>query len=255
MMNINSFIDDYIAWLKQNMTALQLENGAIEISSPFLDRHNDYIQIYAVKDGDNFILTDDGYTISDLELSGLLFNTPKRKEELEIILKSFGVLVDDNGAIWCKCNQSNFPFKKHSLMQAILAINDLFVLAQPNIATFFKQDIEIFLQDHDIRYIKNIKFAGKSGFDHDYDFAIPQSKTSPDRLLKAINNLGRSNTQNILFAWNDTIQTRNPDTKLFVFINDVDKKVSTNCLDALTEYGIIPVTWTQRSTSIEALIA
>ena len=255
MLDENSFIDTYLAWLKQNTTALQLENGAIEISSPFLDRHNDYIQIYVVKDGDGLILTDDGYTIQDLELSGLTFNTAKRKEELQTILSSFGVSLGNNGSIYCKCNQSNFPFKKHSLIQAILAVNDLFVLSQPNIASFFMQDVEHFLRDNDVRYTKNIKFTGKSGFDHAYDFVIPQSKTSPDRLVKAINNLERTTTQSIIFAWSDTIQTRSPNTKLYTFINDTDKNISVNCLEALKEYGIVPVSWTERTKAIEELIA
>ena len=255
MLDTNSFIDTYIAWLKQNTTALQLENGVVEISSPFLDRHNDYIQIYVVRNEDGFILTDDGYTIADLELSGLTFNTAKRREELETILRSFGVAIDDKKNIYCKCNQSNFPSKKHSLMQALLAVNDLFVLSQPNIASFFMQDVESFLRENDVRYTKNIKFTGKSGFDHAYDFVIPQSKTSPDRLVKAINNLERTSTQSIIFAWSDTIQTRNPTTKLYTFVNNVGKNVSASCLDALKEYGIIPVTWTQRAEALNELIA
>lgn len=255
MSDTNSFIDTYIAWLKQNTTALQLENDVVEISSPFLDRHNDYIQIYIVKDGDGFILTDDGYTISDLELSGLTFNTAKRKEELQNILRGFGVSLGDKGNIYCRCNQSNFPSKKHSLMQAMLAVNDLFVLSQPNIASFFMQDVESFLRKNDVRYTKNIKFTGKSGFDHAYDFVIPQSKISPDRLVKTINNLERTTTQSIIFAWSDTIQTRSSNTKLYTFINDVEKSVSENCLEALKEYGIVPVTWSQRAKAINELIA
>ncbi|MBQ9535412.1 MAG: DUF1829 domain-containing protein [Clostridia bacterium] len=255
MLDASSFIDTYVSWLKQNMTALQLDSGAVEISSPFLDRHNDYIQIYVVKDNNGFILTDDGYTISDLELSGLSFNTPKRKEELQTILRSFGISLDDKGNMFCKCNQSNYPFKKHSLIQAVLAVNDLFVLSQPNIASFFMQDVESFLRDHDVRYTKNIKFTGKSGFDHAYDFVIPQSKASPDRLVKAINNLERTTTQSVIFAWSDTIQTRNPNTKLYTFVNDVEKRVPDTCLDALKEYGIVPVTWSQRENSINELIA
>lgn len=255
MFDTNSFIDSYITWLRENTTALQLKNGAVEITSPFLDRHNDYIQIYIVKDGDNYILTDDSYTISDLELSGLNFNTPKRKEELNTILRNFGVSLNDQNAMYCKCNSTNFPFKKHSLLQAMLSVNDLFVLSQPNIVSFFLQDVETYLKDNDIRYTKNLKFTGKSGFDHAYDFVIPQSKTFPDRLVKTINNLERSNTQSIIFAWSDTIQMRDPNTKLYTFVNDVEKRVSSSCIDALKEYGIIPVTWSQRDSVLQSLIA
>lgn len=254
LLDTNTFIDSYISWLKQNTTALKLESGAVEISSPFLDRNNDYIQIYIVPDGDGYRLSDDGYTLSDLELSGLKFNTSKRKEELNTILRGFGIQL--NGTeLYCKCSSSNFPIKKHNLMQAILAVNDLFVLSQPNVISLFLQDVESFLKENNIRYMKNIKFAGKSGFDHAYDFAIPQSQLAPERLLKTVNNLERSIAQNIIFSWNDTIQVREPGTKLYTFINDKGKQVPDTCIEALKEYGIKPITWSSKSNIIKELSA
>lgn len=253
MLNASKFVDSYLKWLRQNTTALQLKNGAVEITSPFLDRHNDYIQIYVVKDGDGYIITDDGYTIVDLESSGLSFNTPKRQEELRGVLQGFGVYISKDKELFCKCNESNFPFKKHSLIQAILAVNDLFVLSQPNVVSLFMQDVETFFQNHEIRYTRNIKFTGKSGFDHAYDFVIPQSKTSPDRLVRAVNHLERSSTQSIIFAWSDTIQTRSSSTKLYTFINDHEKQASETCVDALKQYGIVAVAWSNRDQVVQEL--
>ena len=117
-MNANTFIETYIAWLKQNTTALQIGNDVVEINSPFLDRHNDYIQIYISLSDGGYILTDDGYTISDLEMSGLAFNTTKRKEELNTILNGFGVSLNNaTGELYCKCSQSNFPYKNTVLFR------------------------------------------------------------------------------------------------------------------------------------------
>lgn len=45
----DNFIDDYLAWLKSNMTEEKLDNGIIEITTPFLDKNNDYTQIYVEK--------------------------------------------------------------------------------------------------------------------------------------------------------------------------------------------------------------
>ena len=41
-----------------------------------------------------FILTDDGYTIDDLELGGCKLNTPKRQDLLQITLNGFGVQLE-----------------------------------------------------------------------------------------------------------------------------------------------------------------
>ena len=61
----------YLTWLKSEITEVDLGNGYTEITAPFLDRHNDYLQIY-VKELENsmYRLSDDMYTITDLKMSG-----------------------------------------------------------------------------------------------------------------------------------------------------------------------------------------
>lgn len=144
VLEANKFIDLYLKWLKENITTKNLENNVLEVTTPFLDRHNDYIQVYVYKNGNRIILTDDGYTINDLEMSGFEFNTNKRKEILNTILNGFGVKVE-NGQLIAECNDNNFPIIKHNLIQAILSINDMFVLARNNILSIFSEDVERFL--------------------------------------------------------------------------------------------------------------
>ena len=74
---IRGLIDEYHAWLKDK-TALRQVGQWIEITTPYLDRHNDYIQIYAKRSNGGIILTDDGHTIEDLELSGCKLESRKR---------------------------------------------------------------------------------------------------------------------------------------------------------------------------------
>ena len=45
---IDRLLNDYIAWLKDKTVLRQIDNW-VEITTPYLDRHNDYIQIYAQK--------------------------------------------------------------------------------------------------------------------------------------------------------------------------------------------------------------
>ena len=44
--------------------------------------------------------------------------------------------------------------------------------------------------------------------------------------------------RNIIFAWNDTRDTRQHEAKLYAFIQNSDKKVSDDAIGALKEYGI-----------------
>ena len=48
-------------------------------TTPYLDRHNDQLQIYATKTNGHFALTDDGYIIQDLQSSGCDLKTERRR--------------------------------------------------------------------------------------------------------------------------------------------------------------------------------
>ncbi|WPX08071.1 DUF1829 domain-containing protein [Anaerocellum danielii] len=249
-----SFIDLYLKWLKENTEVKNLKDNVIELTTPFLDRHNDYIQIYVIKDGDNLILTDDGYTLSDLEMSGMEINTERRKKILKTILNGFGVSLEKD-ALVTKCDIKTFPLYKHNLIQAILAVNDMFMLSRHNVASIFIEDVESFLIAHDIRYVANINLVGKSGFSYKFDFAIPKSKKAPERFIKAVNNPTKDITKSIIFSWNDTKQTRENSAKLYAMLNDEDNDIPQEIIRAFLEYAIIPVKWSERNNYIEDLAA
>ena len=45
--NAAKLVDNYYSWLRER-TQLKDLDRAVEITTPFLDRHNDYIQIYLI---------------------------------------------------------------------------------------------------------------------------------------------------------------------------------------------------------------
>ena len=93
-MNIEKYIDDYVNWLKNEITFTQI-GEYYEINTPFLDSSNDYLQFYVKQDGNNIFFTDDGYTLNDLENSGFKM-TPNRKKQLTTILNQYGVRLNKN---------------------------------------------------------------------------------------------------------------------------------------------------------------
>lgn len=248
------FIGSYLSWLKDNMTIKDLKENITELTTPFVDRHNDYIQVYIIRDSNGFMLTDDGYTIADLEISGLEFNTPKRKEILNTVLNSYGVSLKD-GAITIRCDDSNFAICKHSLLQAILSVNDLFALSRNNIVSIFTEDVERFLNAHEIRFLADINLTGRSGFNYNFNFAIPKSKNAPERFLKVVNNPTKDMAKSIIFSWNDTKIVRTSEAKLYTFLNDEDYTVSLEIIKAFSEYEISVIRWTERDKYVKELSA
>jgi hypothetical protein len=251
---IERLLTDYRAWLKDRTTLREVNNTWVEITTPYLDRHNDAIQIYARAENGGYILTDDHYTIHDLEASGCNLNTDKRQELLKMTLNGFGVRMND-AALEVHSSPETFPARKHSLIQAILAVNDLFYLAQPVVESLFFEDVVAWLDANDVRYTPKVKFTGISAFDHLFDFVIPKSRKSSERIVQAINRPTRDNAEAFIYAWSDTQQVRPPASKAYAVLNDAQQSVSNGVLDAFRNYRIQPVPWSHRDQVIEELAA
>jgi hypothetical protein len=249
--DIQNLLDDYLGWLKDKTTLRQIDNW-VEITTPYLDRHNDYIQIYARRKDDGYLLTDDGYTVRDLEQSGCKLDSPKRQELLRMTLNGFGI-QSDGGELQVRASPDNFALRKHNLVQAILAVNDMFYLAVPMVASLFYEDVVAWLDVHEIRYTPKVKFTGRTGYDHLFDFVIPKSRQQPERILQTINRPNRDTAQAVAFAWIDTKEVRPPDSKAYAFLNDSDQAVSSGVLDALRSYQVRPVPWSAREDVREEL--
>lgn len=246
-------INSYIDWLRRGLSVESLET-ACELTTPFLDRHNDHLQVYAVKQNGNILLSDDGYILSDLRSSGLEFNTPKRQLVLQSVLNGLGIRLD-NGQLIVEASVSTLGQRLHSLIQAMLALNDMFVMAEPRIASFFFEDVKRFLDLNEVRYSPRVKVAGKSGFDHAIDFLIPKSKARPERLAQAINAPSKNTIGAYLFLLTDTREGRGEDSEAYAFLNDRDREVGGDVIEALNAYRVIPALWSKREEFLERLAA
>jgi len=250
---IQALLDRYLAWLKDKTTLRQL-NDWIEITTPYLDRHNDYLQIYAKRQNAGYLLTDDGYVLQDLEQSGCSLDSDKRQALLKMTLNGFGVQLN-NGALQVHASKDNFALRKHNLVQAMLALNDLFYLAVPMVASLFYEDVVVWLDLLQVRYTPKVKFTGKSGYDHLFDFVIPKSPARPERIVRTINRPNRDTAEAVAFAWIDTREVRPPASRAYAVLNDADREVPSAVLDALRNYEVDPVLWTRRDDFRQEFLA
>lgn len=251
--DIQNLLDAYHVWLKDK-TALRQVDQWLEITTPYLDRHNDYVQIYAKRANGGFLLTDDGHTIEDLEQSGCKLESRKRQDLLKLTLNGFGVQTGGK-ALQVHASTENFALRKHNLVQAMLAVNDMFYLAVPMVASVFYEDVVAWLDVHDVRYTPKVKFTGKTGYDHLFDFVIPKSRQQPERIIQTVNRPSRDTAQAVVLSWIDTKEVRSPDSRSYALLNDSDQAVSPTVVDALRSYDVKPVPWSQRESVREELAA
>lgn len=242
--DIQTLLDEYVKWLKDKTTLRQV-NDWVEITTPYLDRHNDYLQIYAQRNNGSFLLTDDGYILGDLKRSGCNLDSEKRQSLLRLTLNGFGVRLEED-RLEISAGPENFALRKHNLIQAMLAVNDMFYLASPVVNSLFFEDVETWLDLHDIRYTPRVKFTGKSGYDHIFDFVIPKSRQQSERLIRTINRPNRDTAEAFAFSWIDTRDVRPPDSQAFAFLNDNEYTPTSTVVDALRSYNVTPVLWSKR---------
>ena len=251
--DIQRLLDDYYVWL-ESKTALRRIDQWVEITTPYLDRHNDYVQIYAKRANGGFILTDDGYTIDDLEQSGCRLESRKRQDLLRMTLNGFGVRMDGK-ALQVHTSPDDFALRKHNLVQAMLAVNDMFYLTVSMVASLFYEDVVTWLDVHEIRYTPRVKFTGKTGYDYLFDFVIPKSRRQPERIVQTINRPNRDTAQSVVLSWIDTKEVRSPESRAYALLNDSEHSVSSPVEEALRSYEVRPVPWSRREHVLEELAA
>lgn len=245
--------EQYVKWLDDEISVKKIEEY-LQITSPFLDRFNDYLQIYAKIDKNNeILLTDDSYIINNLQDSGIDITSPKRKQLLDNFLIKYGINLEDR-SLNIKSSIEEFPQKILFLMQAMINIDDMFMLSQNRIASLFLDDIKSFFDNHEIFYTENVNFLGKSGFFYSYEYLLQKTKEKPERLCKVINNPNKQNLQNTLFMWNDTKETRNNETQLIVFLND-ENKIDSGVIEGFKNYEVNTILWSEKEKSLDILTA
>jgi hypothetical protein len=247
-------VESYLTWIKRAVRAELLEDNITELTTPFLDRHNDYLQIYAEQQSsDLYLLTDDGYIITELKSSGVEKRGPRREELLTELVSGYGVTI--NGSeLQTEATSKNLGQRVHNLIQAMLSVDDMFVLSQPNVSSIFLDDVAKFFNDRDVRYTPRAKFAGKSGFDHLVDFVIPRSRQAPERIVQVVNSPRRNRITSLLFTVDDTRAARGRDTEYYAVINDTKESLSSEIVHALEEYSVKPKPWSRRDELVDALV-
>ncbi|HQU19815.1 MAG TPA: DUF1829 domain-containing protein, partial [Fimbriimonadaceae bacterium] len=180
---------------------------------------------------------------------------PKRKQLLDLTLNGFGVHRSGD-ALEVRATETTFAARKHDLLQAMLAVNDLFYLAAPTVESLFYEDVMGWLDQNDVRYTPNVRFVGRSGYEHAIDFVIPKSRLHPERFIEAVTRPSKQTAQNVVFKLNDIREARPLEASMYVMLNDREGfTVSGDVLDAFKSYELKPVLWSERDAVREELAA
>ncbi len=249
-------VDSYVEWIRQGLIISEIKGGWYEIITPFLNHKNDMIELYIKEEGEQITLSDGGNTINELKLSGLdVGKSAKRSEDLNMILRSFGLQrVNGGKEISVKTDKKRYPEVKHRLIQAILSVDDMFMLSEPKVKSFFTEDVSDFFELNDVVFVKDTLFTGKSGFTHKFDFTLPKIKKREETAVRAINNPRKDIVQSSIWMLEDTKLNR-PNTQGLIILNNSVGEVATDIYSALEQYNIPYLNWTEKNVYLLKLKA
>ena len=248
---INTYVDDYYSWLREKTIIQQgTTTDWFLIDTPFLGAFNDTIEIYAQRNDNHLKLSDNGETLSNLELQGLQIQGSKtRRNLLDSILLNYGIKTINDELI-VETNSENFSQSKHNLLSAILEINDLYILSKNNISSIFKEDVRSFLDEQNIIYTPDFISKGITGLEFNFDFQIAQK--SKEIVIKSFNTINKTTLSTFLFSWGDIKPLREKTTKKEVkaiaIINDLDREVKGEYLTALKSQNAEYILWSEKDS-------
>ena len=224
-MVIHQLICDYTIWLNGEISVAKY-GDYYELTTPFLDRYNDCLQVYLKLDSEgNITITDDGYSINNLISTGFkLKPNSKRKQKIERLIKVYSLQIIDN-AIVGTASPDDFPQKFQQFIQVMLSIDDMVEQISENPKDFFIEDVVSFLKSKAIPFEKDFPLMGRTGSKYKYDFYFPKTSTKKDRFCKVFSKITKQKRDMVIFNWLDTQEQRDKNqgnSELYVLLNNIN---------------------------------
>jgi hypothetical protein len=247
---INNSITEYYNWLRDKTHILKNEQtGWYTITTPFIGLFNDNIEIYVKLNDEKIILSDDGQTLSNLELAGSsVLRSPRRKEWCEMILLNYGVTITDENELQTDGSIAEFNQKKHNLICAISELSDMAMMAKHTVSSLFKEDVRGFFDEQNIINTPQFIAKGSTGIEFTFDFQIAGKQK--ELVIKSFNTINKLNVPNFLFGWEDIKSAREKisgkELRGMAIINDIDKELKQEYIGALESKGAEIVMWSKR---------
>ncbi|MGW7889944.1 DUF1828 domain-containing protein [Staphylococcus xylosus] len=240
---IKSISKDYFDYLKKESKFIPLENESIEFYSPIVDYFGDSISVNISNNADNYLLTDYGETLWNMEQFGIDLTSHKKQKKyqfLKNIIESNGLVLEDN-KILQYTDKKKLPQAIHDYVLAISEISNLAILKKDNIKSLFRDEvIQYFLKHRDTypNVFPEFKIEGKSKLTHNFEAVFPGKTTEYVKTIKQINT---NSAKNVLFDWDDVEEYRSKMYDSNARLNIItanEEEVSDSVATMLSQYNV-----------------
>lgn len=240
-----NMIGDYSRWLHAEPASIyDTKTGWTSMPTPFLGLYNDLIELFVKQEGDYICLSDDGQTIWNAETTGLDMKAPEQKHLLDLILSKYRVNLSKDGVLDLQVEKDKFEQGKYSMLMTMFAINDMTSQG----SNIFQKNVRKLMMDKRINAIPQMQIKGRSGIDFTFDYVV--SRPRAEFLVQAVGKLDKNNLASFIFGVDEVKDYRrfvsDKDIRGMLIVNDLEKTVSKELLQALVDRKLDYVLWSKK---------
>lgn len=251
-MDIANLQQTYQEWATQRIKFVQLDTSIL-VETPFVDMHHDTIELFIENTTSGYRMTDDGYTLDELDTLGIQINrSEKRLGYFTKILMNFGVSHDPiSGELFIPFdNLNDFPVMQNRLIQCVIQVSDLLLTSRSNVMNLFTEELADFFLDNDIPIDQGVGYRGKTGNEIIFDITVGKTRHTAPKAIKAVNNPTSSAYESPLLNIID-VQPLRKETQFFVIANDLENNISPKFVDSIQNYQIPVLKWSEKTKWID----
>ncbi len=240
----------YLEFLMNGFSAQEGRAGAIEICTPYLDRHNDCISAWALDQGERWKLTDGGYTIRDLMADdlNLLQRGARNDLLLKILASSDAALEGEEIVMYIGKEQGReaAAFKAHVFFKVLSTVDDMFMLSRPMVRSAFCDDVRAWLAENRRCFREGQSLTGASGYAHKIDFVSMKPDGRDFGWILPIDRVTKDAVTSLLFKLSD-LQEKRKWVQSYAVVNDESgQEIRSAEITAMKNFNVKVLGWSQR---------
>ncbi|MCV3742398.1 DUF1828 domain-containing protein [Lentilactobacillus hilgardii] len=250
---IDSIATDWLEFVKKSNEFRMASNDELRVNTPFTDPFGDSISLMITQNDSLYTVTDQGYTLWNLQLQGvdLKDKHSHRYKNLISVLKRNNAVLSKNNQISKTGDRSDLPQVISDLTQTIIQVSDLIYLNRTNTRSVFLDDVSTYFNSQTSRFsfLKGMSMQGQSNLKYNIDYIF--NTTINDReFVNVYNNLSKSLVEQLIGIWMDTIHYRESHNQENVPFNIIVPQVAESqkkFVDSLSMHNISVIPFNDRT--------
>ncbi|MFC6165300.1 DUF1828 domain-containing protein [Lactiplantibacillus dongliensis] len=251
--NIQSLQQAYLDWATQKQT-FETQANFTTIRTPFVDMYHDTIELFIEHQAGQYILSDDGYTLDELDTLDLQLSSgrasKKRQAYFNQICLNFGIQVHQKELQIRFTDLAAMPQKQFQLVQGMLQIMDMLQTSRDRVSDYFLEDIRNYFFEKELSFVEDVSFQGQTGNMINFNYIFgKKSINDKAKAIKAVNRPKSIAYESPLMGIIDVRDSR-PDTDFYVLANDTES-ISDKFISSFENYSIPVLQWSKRDNWIK----